>query len=142
MRDEGIKMECVDVACKIIEFIYYLLPNLLWVFVGFGFGLVAYWWRIGQLRNEFSSLSHLFRVRFVRGDEFIIRAGVDLKAVDGTGPYMVSSDSQMIFGYERGVDWIFCSQKGLIRTRVVYASFKNDLNPIPKYYVVSHTYIK
>lgn len=134
-------MECVTVACKLKEFIYYVIPNLIWVFIGFGFGLVVYWLRVGQLKNEISSLLNLLKRRYVRGDEFTIKAGVDLKAADGSGTFMVTTNSQMIFWHERGVDWMFCSQKGLIRSRVVYAAFMNNQSAGSKLFLVSHTYI-
>lgn len=91
-----------------LEILKYIGQNLLWVFVGFSFGLAAYWYKLGQLKNEFKSLCHLLFKKYRRGQEFTIKAGVDLKSLDGSSEKMISSDMQMCFGYERGVDWFFC----------------------------------
>lgn len=125
-----------------MEIISYIAQNLFWVFVGFCFGLFVYWSRLGQVKNELSSILHLFTVKLHRGEEFVIKAGVDVKSIDGTSIKATTADCEMVYGYERGVDWFFCSSKGLIRSRVIYASFKNDTSRIPTYYIISHNYIK
>lgn len=125
-----------------IEITKYVLQNICWVLIGFGFGIAVYWWRVGQVKNEFNSLFSLFKKKYKRGDEFVLRQGVDVKSLDGSVTRSTNSDETMTFGYERGVDWFFCSSKGLIRSRVIYAFFNNDTNPIPKYFIISHTYIK
>ena len=135
-------MDCSDLITKLPELIKYLVQNMLWVFIGFGFGIAVYWWRIGQFKNEFKSLFYLFKKKYNRGDEFILNAGVDVKSLDGSETKFVTSEVVMVFGYERGVDWFFCSLKGLIRSRVIYASFRDDTNANPKYFIISHTYIK
>jgi hypothetical protein len=135
-------MEDCALLSKLYEWLLYIVQNLFWVITGFTFGLAIYWWRLDQLKNEFYSLKNLWTKKFKRGDEFILKAGPDVKSLDGSVTKTVTNDSVMIFGYERGIDWIFNGSKGLIRSRIIYASFKNDPHPIPKYFVISHFDIK
>ena len=135
-------MEDCERLSKLFECLLYITQNLFWVISGFTFGLAIYWWKLGQLKNEFYSLKNLWTKKFKRGDEFILKAGPDVKSLDGSVTKTVTNDSEMIFGHERGIDWIFNGSKGLIRSRIIYASFKNDPDPIPKYFAISHFDIK
>lgn len=135
-------MVCSHLMINLLELVKYFAQNILWVLAGFGFGVAVYWWRVGQFINEFKSLYSLFRRKYKRGDEFNLKPGVDIKSLDGSEERTTTGEVAMIFGYERGVDWFFCSSKGLIRSRVIYAFRKGDQSEFPKYFAISHTYVK
>jgi hypothetical protein len=127
----------------IIDTLKYFALNFLWVFIGFSFGLAVYWLRLGQFMNEVKSLINLFFKRYDKDKVFCVKVGVDLKPLDG-GLHLRTvrqGSNEMIFGYEKGVDWIFKNTEWkLIRSRIIYASFKEDHKEgkIPSYYIVSH----
>lgn len=114
------------------------------VIVGFIFGVAIYWLPLKQFKRELSSLRDLVFKRYKRGDEILVRSGVDLKPVDpsfGGSSLPLYQQTEMIIAYDVGVEWYFSSTEGHVRSRVVHASLKSQ-SGLPFLYKVPHSWIE
>lgn len=96
--------------------LFYLFFGLI---LGLLFGIGIYWWPLGQLQNELTSLVNLVGKKYPRNSNVLVRSGTELKLVGvASYPNILTSDKEMSIWHDEGVGW-FHTNQGWRRARVL-----------------------
>lgn len=109
--------------------------------VGLLTGVAIYWLPLGQFANEWRSIWHLTRRRYNCGDELIVKAGTDFRALDSVQvTSTVTQDTRMKVWHDEGIGWHH-THSGWKRARILHV-YPAEGAGIEKVYRICHWDLK
>lgn len=115
------------------------LCSMLWVLIGFLFGVLLYWKFVGQFWNELRALRNLVWFRFKRG--FVVNIAAESRLFSLDNPTealeLLPNETAMKVWNDMGVDWIH-TNSGWKRARIVHVFHIGDESEVKKVFKISH----
>lgn len=106
------------------------------IVVGFFFSIAAYWWPLGQFKNECKALWNL-KKKYLRGEIIIVKTEVDLKPINSIEKTLSTfSEFKMQVANDEGVGWHHTSN-GWVRGRILHV-YKANTGEIEPLYKICH----